>query len=141
MQEDALQRSISELISSLDDVTALHTLQQETFGESAPLSLVDLSREHLTQLAKCHSLCAIDMMYSWTPTSILTKWLTVRAQELILDDHLLHTEGEAGIQALSEREVVDACLRRGILSKGVYAKAVLERGVEDEEVRRSIGST
>ena len=104
-------------------------------------NLSDLPREQLEQLAACHNLCSFTFMYSWSPTSLLVKWLTARGEELIQDDLLLLEEGgEEYVDRLTPREVVDACLRRGILTPGEYAKVVLQTGAEEDEMEPEQGT-
>ena len=121
---------------SLTSVTApplLSALLRNVFSDSGSLALQSLPRDHLEQLAASHNICAFTFLYSWSPTSLLVKWLTARGHELIQDDLLLLAEGSNSIDELATHEVIDACLRRGILSSGVYANLVLQNGTEEDE--------
>ena len=129
---EPLQSIVTQISkAAVSNPPQLHTLSRQLFSDTGDLALTHLSREHLEQLAACHNLCAFTFLYSWSPSSFLVKWLTNRAQELREDDRLLSLEGD--IDNLSTKEVIDACLRRGILTKGVYATLVVETGEEEED--------
>lgn len=99
--------------------------------------LNNLSREHIEALAACHGLCAFRFLYSYLPKSSLVKWLTEVSNELRADDKLLHVEG---MSTLSEEEVVDACMRRGLLDRGLFAKHVAEQGQgKDDDDEKIVG--
>lgn len=110
------------------DFCSLSSLESFSTGS---LSLSNVSRDQLEQLAACHNLCAFTLLYSWAPSSLLVRWLNDRGRELLEDDLLLLEEDD--IDGLTTLEVVDACLRRGILSKGLHAQSVLESGTDEDE--------
>lgn len=128
---NSLQSVVVSVSKSLNSPLRLNSLCQDAFSDMGSFSLSSLKREQIEQLAACHNLCSFSFIYTCSPTSLLVKWLTIRSQELLADDHMLLAEGD--MDKLSNKEVIDACLRRGILTQGVYAKLVLETGAEDED--------
>ena len=130
---ESLQSVAAQIKHSLDQDSAvpLNDVHLETFADSSSLALSSLPRVHLEGLCACHNLCSLTFLYSWAPTSLLVKWLTARGHELIADDFLLLTEGD--LENLTSHEVIDACLRRGILPRGVYGALVLQSGEEEED--------
>lgn len=127
----SLQKILMQITKSLNSRSQLTALSQDKFSDTSPLSLPSLPRSHLEQLAACHNLCTFTFMYAWAPTSFLVQWLTARGRELAEDDRLLLAEND--LEGLTTKEVIDACLRRGILTNGVYATLVLQTGSEEED--------
>lgn len=132
---ELLKSFVTSVSQSLNNPSKLRALKQEAFSGSIPKALESFPREHLEKLSACHGLCTFTLLYSWSPTSMLVKWLAARGQELAQDDRLLLSESleGGGVAALSASEVVDACQRRGILPHGVYAQLVLKTGTQEEE--------
>ena len=127
----SLHDALAQIKNFVDDPNRLNRSVQNSFATEGALALTNLSREHLECLAACHDLCSFSFLYRWSPRSSLTQWLLSRGRELIKDDELLIRE--KNIDGLTTTEVVDACLRRGILSKGVYATLVLKTGIESDD--------
>ena len=128
---ESVQTVVTQFSKALHNLPLLSALHEDSFADSSSLSLNSLPRSHLEQLAACHNLCTFTFLYSWSPTSFLVKWLTVRGHELVEDDRLLVMEGD--LDNLTTKEVIEACLRRGILTKGVYATLVLQTDAEEDE--------
>lgn len=85
------------------------------FTESSNGSLKCLPKSHGVHLSICNQLCTLPRLYSSGSLTNHIKWLTERAEEISRDDVLLQHEGVA---SLDDKELILACLRRGLFRSG-----------------------
>jgi hypothetical protein len=106
------------------------------FAASANGSLTCLPKSHGVHLSICNQLCTLPQLYSSGSLTNHIKWLTVRAEEISRDDSLLRQEG---LGSLDGRELVLACLRRGLFERTDCRDKFLDANEADGEIDDSGG--